>query len=725
MCQDRIGGLPTFETERVSNAVSYAACLIPCCVKHAVFRKGTSFPLERRLIFRYTVSMPRAEGFFEFSDFLEEPKDKEIGKKPDSTNKKHAVLKEYFGYTAFRPGQEAVIDAILAGQDTLAVMPTGAGKSLCYQIPALLLGGLTIVVSPLISLMKDQVNALREAGVCAACLNSALSLQEYTETMRLLSSGDCHLLYVAPERLLNENFLHSLKNVRGNGDTSVEDMTDGLSVRHQDKARLNMVVIDEAHCVSQWGHDFRPSYLQIAEFIRGLKQRPVIAAFTATATPKVKDDILAMLGLRDPYVMSTGFDRQNLYFEVQKPKNKKNALLEFLQRNKRKSGIVYCGTRKNVEDVWEFLSDRNFAVTKYHAGLEDAERHANQDAFLYDRKTVMVATNAFGMGIDKSNVSYVVHYNMPKNIESYYQEAGRAGRDGESAECVLLYSGQDVRLNEFLITRPGEDGAEPDEALIQHNLELLKKMTWYATGTDCLRSRLLSYFGESAPSFCGNCSNCNTQFDEIDVTVEAQKLVSCVMRVEQRGRRFGKTMIADIVRGANTEKIRAQHLDTISTYGIMRELSAHRVRLILDFLIERGYLALDAGEYPVVRSCEMSREIVFDRKPVSMMLPKEDKPPRKQTASLGEPGTVLAEAVQNVLSLDEALFEKLRDLRRNIASAANIPSYIVFADAALRDMCRKKPKNRREFLDISGVGEIKMEKYGDLFTALIREHEGE
>ncbi|MDR0556715.1 MAG: DNA helicase RecQ [Treponema sp.] len=613
---------------------------------------------------------------------------------PPTRKDKFAVLKDYFGYTEFRPGQEAVINAILAGRDALAVMPTGAGKSLCYQIPALLLNGLTVVISPLISLMKDQVNALREAGVRSASLNSSLSHEEYAATMKLLYRGDCDILYIAPERLLKENFLQ------------IQQKMQSMSQGGEDSQKITLVVIDEAHCISQWGHDFRPSYLHIAEFIKTLDQRPVIAAFTATL--KVKEDILSILFLKEPFVITTGFDRQNLYFEVRKPKSKSAALLDYVQRNRNKSGIVYCNTRKTVEDVWETLSDRNFAAAKYHAGLEDAERHENQDDFLYDRKTIMVATNAFGMGIDKSNVSFVIHYNMPKNIESYYQEAGRAGRDGEPAECVLFYSGRDVRINEFLITHSNDEEAPADEALVQHNLELLKLMTWYATGTDCLRSRLLNYFGENAPSFCGNCSNCNTLFENVNITIEAQKLVSCVLRLEQRGRRFGKTMIIDIVRGGKNEKIRNFHLDTLSTYGIMKDSSSRRTRLILDFLIEQGYLALNAGEFPVVCPSARSGEIAFERKNVRMMLPKEEMPKKSAEASLP------------IQEFDEVLFEKLRDLRKTIAQDAGVPSYIVFSDAALRDMCRKKPVDKREFLLISGVGEIKMEKYGDIFTSLIR-----
>ncbi|MDR1215443.1 MAG: DNA helicase RecQ [Treponema sp.] len=602
---------------------------------------------------------------------------------------KHAILKDYFGYTTFRPGQESVIDALLAGRDALAVMPTGAGKSLCYQIPALLMKGLTIVISPLISLMKDQVRALKDVGVQALCLNSSLTNEEYAETIRRLDSGQCNILYIAPERLFKENF-QAL--------TAVQSAV--------------MVVVDEAHCVSQWGHDFRPSYLRIAEFINGLKQRPIIAAFTATATPKVKEDILSLLGLREPFAITTGFDRLNLYFAVQKPANKITALLSYLKPRDSQSGIVYCNTRKTVEKVWETLANRGFAVAKYHAGLEDVERRENQDDFLYDRKTVMVATNAFGMGIDKSNVSFVIHYNMPKNIESYYQEAGRAGRDGERAECVLFYNGRDVYVNDYLIKHSGDDNAEVDEALIQHNLQLLKEITWYATGTECLRRRLLGYFGEKAPAFCGKCSNCNT-LESTNITIEAQKIVSCVLRLEQRGRRFGKTMIIDILRGSKNEKIQNLRLDTLSVYGIMADAPLQTIRTILDFLIEQEYLIVETGDFPIVRSASRAREIVFERKPVQMTLPKaETKPLRRENV----PAPQL---------FDKDLFEKLRSLRTTLAQAAKTPSYIVFSDASLMDMCRRKPKTQDEFLLVSGVGVVKLKRYGTAFLSLIREYESE
>ena len=626
---------------------------------------------------------------------------------------KHDILENHFGYAAFRPGQEEVIDAVLSGRDVLAVMPTGAGKSLCYQIPALLLPGMTVVISPLISLMKDQVQALRESGCGAAFLNSSLGPAEYGQTMERIMGGQVKLLYAAPEGLRRILGLQSEMSRFSGGGT------------------VPLVVIDEAHCVSQWGHDFRPGYLQIADFIRSINPRPVTGAFTATATPQVREDIVRLLDLREPFSITTGFDRPNLYFEVQKPHDKKAALLECLETRKDSSGIIYCATRKAVEDVYALLCGRGFSVTRYHAGLEDFERRQNQEDFLYDRKTVMVATNAFGMGIDKSNVSYVIHYNMPKNIESYYQEAGRAGRDGAPADCVLLYHGQDVRINRYLITH-SEDDESADPRLRSHNLELLKQMTFYASGTDCLRRRLVSYFGEEAPVLCGHCSNCLTEFEETDVTLEARKIISCVYRLKQRGRSFGKTMIIDILRGSKNGKIKQFGLDTLSTWGIMAGIDARRIRVILDFLVKDGCLLLEGDEYPVV-SVGSAADVLREERRLRMKLPKEHhKPrPRELTAGIDRTGSADVPAGTretgesggaDLAAFDHVLFDKLQELRKELAAQEGSPAYIVFSDASLRDMCRKRPVSLVRFSAVHGVGSVKLEKYGEAFVALITAH---
>jgi ATP-dependent DNA helicase RecQ len=612
---------------------------------------------------------------------------------------KYGILKTQFGYSGFRDGQEDVIDMLLAKRDVLAVMPTGAGKSLCYQLPALMMQGLTLVISPLISLMKDQVEGLRDSGVPAACLNSSLSYVNYAEILARAAGGQYKILYVAPERLGRNDLAHITETVK-----------------------VSMVVIDEAHCVSQWGHDFRPSYLAITDFIKGFPERPVLAAFTATATGNVREDILLMLDLKNPYTVITGFNRANLYFEVQKPKDKERALLEYLEKKRDKSGIIYCATRKNVETLCAVLNKKGFPATRYHAGLNDKERHDNQDDFIYDRKPLIIATNAFGMGIDKSNVSFVIHYNMPKNIESYYQEAGRAGRDGSPADCILLYSPQDVNINKFLITRKQDDSGDQTssgiagayEAYQEHNLELLKHMTFYAATTDCLRAYILKYFGETSSHYCGNCSNCNTVFENADITIPAQKIVSCVYRIEQRGQRFGKNVIVNILKGSKSERITGPGLDSLSTYGIMADTGSHRIRAILDYLIEQGFLVLTGDEYPVVCPSPRSREIVFDKKPVSMMLPKPAETSRKHTPLSETP----------LPDFDNSLFAKLKDLRTHLAKEARVPAYIVFSDATLRDMCRKKPRNADDFLEVSGVGTAKMLKYSEDFTRLIREQDG-
>ena len=602
------------------------------------------------------------------------------------------ILKQYFGYDSFRPGQDELVQAILSGRDTLGIMPTGAGKSICYQVPALALPGLTLVISPLISLMKDQVGALNEAGVPAACINSALSFEEMRDALYFAGRGEYKLLYVAPERLTAPFFLDFARRVP-----------------------ISMVTVDEAHCISQWGQDFRPSYLKILDFLAALPQRPLVSAFTATATAEVRDDIIRALGLEDPFVITTGFDRPNLYFAVEKPSSKPSALLAHLLQRRDKSGIVYCSTRKTVEEVCDMLLSRGLPATRYHAGLDPEERLANQDDFLYDRKTIMVATNAFGMGIDKSNVSFVIHYNMPKNMESYYQEAGRAGRDGEAADCILLYNGQDVRTAEFLIEHSHEnDDDSIDEktrrALIERDMERLKQMTFYATTTDCLRRYILNYFGEKAPVCCGHCGNCDTNFEEVDATMDARKILSCVYRLDERRLHFGKIVVAAVLTGSKSEQIGRFSLHTLSTYGIMSKQTAVRVRQLIDVLLERGLLTADPERYNALFLTKTGNALMRGRGELHIRLPREKKPETvRRTEELSA-------------DVDEKLFEKLRALRTKVAQRAGVPPYVVFSNATLADMAARQPKSEYELLGVRGVGEAKARRYGAEFVDCIRDY---
>ena len=601
------------------------------------------------------------------------------------------ILKQYFGYDSFRPGQDELVQAILSGRDTLGIMPTGAGKSICYQVPALALPGLTLVVSPLISLMKDQVGALNEAGVPAACINSAMSFEEMRDALYFAGRGQYKLLYVAPERLTAPFFLDFARRVP-----------------------ISMVTVDEAHCISQWGQDFRPSYLKILDFLAALPQRPLVSAFTATATAEVRDDIIRALGLEEPFVITTGFDRPNLYFAVEKPSSKPSALLAHLMQRRDKSGIVYCSTRKTVEEVCDMLLSRGLPATRYHAGLDPEERLANQDDFLYDRKTVMVATNAFGMGIDKSNVSFVIHYNMPKNMESYYQEAGRAGRDGEAADCILLYNRQDVRTAEFLIEHSHENEDESmDEKtrrqLIERDMERLKQMTFYATTTDCLRRYILNYFGEKAPLCCGHCGNCDTNFEEVDATMDARKILSCVYRLDERRLHFGKTVVAAVLTGSKSEQINRFHLDTLSTYNIMHEQTAVRVRQLIDVLLERGLLTADPERYNALFLTQTGNALMRGRGELRIKLPREKKPE-----------TAARRTEELSADVDEKLFEKLRALRTKVAQRAGVPPYVVFSNATLADMAARQPKSEYELLGVRGVGEAKARRYGAEFVDCIR-----
>jgi ATP-dependent DNA helicase RecQ len=611
------------------------------------------------------------------------------------------VLKGYFGYDTFREGQEGIIDEILSGRDVMGVMPTGAGKSICYQVPAVLMDGMTIVISPLISLMKDQVQALGQYGIPAEHINSSMQYEEYDRVLMRISDGSCKMLYVAPERLDNPDFQKLIY-----------------------KVRVSMITVDEAHCVSQWGQDFRPSYLKIAAFISAFPTRPVVSAFTATATAKVREDIVEQLAMKSPSVCVTGFDRQNLYFEVRKPLNKKRELASIVKDREDKCGIVYCSTRKAVEEVCDDLVQMGYGATRYHAGLSDGERKANQDDFSYDRKTIMVATNAFGMGIDKSNVGYVVHYNMPKNLESYYQEAGRAGRDGSPADCILLYAPKDVQTNKFLIEKSVEynEGRteEQQSASMEKELALLKEMTFYASTTECLRGYILKYFGEQADIFCGHCGNCNTVFEDIDMTTDAQKIVACVHRINSRGWPYGKTMISDVLKGSDNDKIRRAGFDQLSTYGIMRETPKRRIINMIDYLSQEGYLSVSEEQYPVVITGSRAHEVTKERRKIIVKMPKQTEKKQEKNASGKRLKSNETSGLDDAPFSDE-LFQNLRALRRELADEAGVPAYIIFPDTTLKGLCRQMPQTEDDFLSVSGVGAQKLSMYGESFMNAIRE----
>ncbi len=618
---------------------------------------------------------------------------------------KYTILKNTFGYDAFREGQEILVDSTLSGRDVLGIMPTGAGKSICFQVPALLFPGITLVVSPLISLMKDQVAALNQLGVHAAYINSSLTEGQYRKAMEFARRGQYKIIYVAPERLMTEAFQLLVQDVE-----------------------VSMVAVDEAHCISQWGQDFRPSYLKIVEFIEMLPKRPVIAAYTATATKQVKEDIVCILGLCQPTLVVTGYDRKNLYFAVKKAKDKKGMLLGYLKKNGDKSGIIYCNTRKTVEEVWQCLIEEGYPAARYHAGLSDLERKQSQDDFIYDVRPVMVATNAFGMGIDKSNVRYVIHYNMPKDIESYYQEAGRAGRDGEPAECLLYYAGQDVKVNEFLIGIQSENSeldGEELELIKERDLGRLRKMAFYCFTNECLRDYILRYFGEYGSNYCGNCENCLTEFEDIDVTEEAFHILRLVQACHER---YGINAVLDAVHGSDTAKVRQFGLKQNPEYGSLKGWALARLRQVLNDLLVKGYLLLTNGDYPILKLTRLGRELISygiggsppygagrgEVHKIILKLPKE----REEAQSPKEEKKKKAQAEIRYPDL----FELLRKCRYELAQKDHVPPYIIFSDKTLREMGASLPVTEGEMLAVNGVGKVKYEKYGRDFQGIIQDY---
>ena len=603
---------------------------------------------------------------------------------------KYQILKQYFGYDQFREGQAVLIDGILSGQDVFGIMPTGTGKSLCFQIPALLMTGVTLVVSPLISLMKDQVGALNQAGVHAAFLNSSLTAGQYQKALGYAAEGRYKIIYVAPERLLTDSFL-------------------AFAMRTD----ISMVAVDEAHCVSQWGQDFRPSYLKIAEFINLLPKRPVISAFTATATGEVREDVIDILMLQEPVIAATGYDRPNLYLGVMTAKDKYRALKNQIERHPGECGIIYCLTRKLVEEVCVQLQQEGISATRYHAGLSDSERQGNQDDFIYDRRQIMVATNAFGMGIDKSNVRFVIHYNMPKSIEAFYQEIGRCARDGEAGECILLYSGQDVVTNQhFIELNRDNEGLDPltRKIVAERDRERLKKMTYYSFTNECLRDYILRYFGQYGSNYCGNCSNCLTQFETVDVTEHAISLIGCVSACRQR---YGVNVIIDTVHGANTAKIRQYQMNENPYYAKLAKVPTHKIRQVMNHLLLQEYLTVTNDEYTIVRLTDTSRQVMNEGQEVIMKMAQEREQPEKAEK---EKKSKKSKSAGITLSVqDEDLFEELRALRTEFARQEKVPPYIVFSDKTLVHMCTMKPVTKDEMLSVPGIGVFKYEKYGEAF----------
>lgn len=604
---------------------------------------------------------------------------------------KYQLLRRLFGYDSFRTGQEDLIDGVLSGQDVFGIMPTGGGKSMCYQIPGVMLPGITLVISPLISLMHDQVMALKAVGIPAAYINSTLSAAQIRLVYRNLLSGMYKIVYVAPERLDYPGF-------------------QGVA----SQLRISFIAVDEAHCISQWGQDFRPSYLRIVDFIQELPYRPAVGAYTATATEQVRQDVERILELRNPVRVVTGFDRPNLNFEVMKPGSKDQELLRLLAARKRKSGIIYCSTRKTVENVCELLLDKGYSATRYHAGLEEEERTHNQEDFIHDRSPVMVATNAFGMGIDKSNVSFVIHYNMPKSIEAYYQEAGRAGRDGSPSDCILLFGEKDVQTARFLIEQNSDNESltpEQQRSVRQQDLERLSAMVEYCKTRNCLRAYILDYFGQKHTSGCGNCSNCRGEYVSVDITREARMILKCVAEIEGKlGYTLGSATVAKVLQGSREKRILELELKELSAYGCFKDLGRTKIREMIDHLEFEGYL-LTNPEHQGLMLQETAMQVIAEKQKVLMLQQKEEEETVRITT--GKRSTVPE---------DPELFEVLRNLRAKLAKEAGVPPYVVFSNATLTEMAAQKPRTNTEFRAISGVGELKAGWYAKPFLQTIRKY---